>query len=72
MGLVREIIIHELSRSVERTRGEMKKLSKEINGILEKQVKKQYKDGPSNWSSQLVNQKLKKLHGEVEAAYKKN
>ena len=50
----------------------MKKLSKEINGILEKQVKKQYKDGPSNWSSQLVNQKLKKLHGEVEAAYKKN
>ena len=49
----------------------MRKLSKEINGILEKQVKKQHKEGPSNWSSHLVSEKLKKLHAEVEAAYKK-
>ena len=50
----------------------MKKLSKEVNGILDRQVKKQHKEGPSNWSSQFVTEKLKKLHAEVENAYNKN
>ena len=47
----------------------MKKMSKEINAVIDKQAKKQQKEVP-HFKPNHLSEKLKSIHAEIESTYK--
>lgn len=50
----------------------MKKMSKNINAIIDKQQKPTAKEGPSKLNTFLESSRLRKVHQELQEAYEKN
>jgi hypothetical protein len=69
MRVVRDVTMRELSRQVEQKRGEMRNMSKEINGILERQYKKQPKERP-NFGVGHLSGNVKKLRVEIDGVHR--